>query len=507
MIPRPLQNALCAALIMVSGTGCSLQVTPGEREWQQARPAVDAPLWSEMSEVRTDDWYALLNLGPGALDWRLRAIESATSSIDLQTFLWEDDYAGRLVHERLRAAADRGVKVRILVDDSFLIQSEASFAALASHPNVSGRIYNPFPNRPHNLIARQALNLAAFSRLNHRMHNKLMVVDGQVALLGGRNLADHYFGFHQVANFRDLEVLVGGSDIVALSQGFDTYWNDEWAVEVERVLHSGGMGASPVDPMEADSTAPLESVMESPQERRLQWRELVKGAAAGEAELILDEPDTMKGGTPESPTNAIATAVSRLLDEAEKEVWLVSAYFIPTPEFEAAVQRAEDRGVSVRVLTNSIRSNNHLAAHSAYRKHIGRLLDHGADLHELRVDAGSRSDYMVTPISDKHLALHAKVIVVDHDKVFVGSPNLDPRSLRLNTEMGLLIHSATLNHEVRTALTDDFALENAWKLSRSDSGQIQWESDDAVRSHQPSSGVMQEFYDFLLMTLPIEGEM
>ena len=507
MICPRFHHTLGAALIAIFGIGCSLKIEPGVRDWEEASPAATAPLWADINEVRTDDWYALLNLGPAALEWRLRAIESATSSIDLQTFLWEDDYSGRLIHERLLAAGDRGVKVRILVDDSFLIQSEASFGALTAHPNIAGRIYNPFPNRPHNLIARQALNLSAFSRLNHRMHNKLMVVDGRLAVLGGRNLADHYFGFHEEANFRDLEVVVGGSNIVELSQGFDTYWNDEWAVEVERVLASSQLDPSRSVMVDTELTERPKSVTETPEERRRQWLALARGAAAGHAELILDTPDSMKGGTTGSPTNAIAVAVNRLLDEAEKEVWLVSAYFIPTPEFEAAVQRAEHRGVKVRVLTNSIRSNNHLAAHSAYRKHIGRLLDHGADLHELRTDAGSREDYIVLPIADKHLALHAKVIVVDQDKLFVGSPNLDPRSLRLNTEMGLLIHSPALNHEVRTALDRDFQLANSWKLSRDDAGQVQWESDAEVRSHQPAAGAMQELYDWLLMNLPIEGEM
>jgi putative cardiolipin synthase len=196
-----------------------------------------------------------------------------------------------------------------------------------------------------------------------------------------------------------------------------------------------------------------------------------------------------------------------LLDNAQQEILIISAYLIPTVELEDAVQRAAARGVRVRILTNSIRSNNHLAAHSAYRKHIDQLLTHGAEVHEVRIDAEDRHIYMLTPVEEKALALHAKVLVIDSDKVFIGSANLDPRSLRINTEMGLLVESQVLNAQVREAVGLDFDLSNAWRLELTDNGHVYWVSADQRLDRQPAASFMQRIEDWFLAHLPIENEM
>ena len=180
-------------------------------------------------------------------------------------------------------------------------------------------------------------------------------------------------------------------------------------------------------------------------ERHAAWMALARSAHTGTARLLLDEPP------PENPANQAEAPVQvgnqliQAIDAANEEVWLISAYLIPTDALEAAIQRAEQRGVQVRILTNSIGSNNHLTAHSAYRKHVKRLLEMGVDVHELREDAEDRDLYIVSPVEDKSLCLHAKLIIFDHDRVFLGSANLDPRSMRINTEMGLLVESESLN--------------------------------------------------------------
>ncbi len=168
-------------------------------------------LWLEVESVRSDNWNQLLNDGISALEWRLRAIDSAAESIEFQTFLWDLDSVGHVITSRLLAAADRGVRVRILVDDSFLFASDSIVSGINAHPNIEYRVFNPFKRRSSGLISRQILNLGEFHRLNFRMHNKVMIVDRRVAILGGRNIADQYFGLHETGNFRDLEVMVGGS--------------------------------------------------------------------------------------------------------------------------------------------------------------------------------------------------------------------------------------------------------------------------------------------------------
>ena len=464
-------------------------------------------LWRELQSVRTDNWSYLLNDGATALDWRLRAIDSATESIEFQTFLWSVDAAGQAVERHLLNAADRGVRVRILMDDTFLLGENAATEDLRAHPNIDYRIYNPFKRRTDSFVTRQVLNLAEFHRLDHRMHNKVMVVDNQVAIIGGRNIADEYFGLHESGNFRDMELLVGGPIVQKISGGFDLYWNNEWSFPVDVLIAS----TSPDPDVDGVRTGRLldENVHreQSEQIRAAFWREMVARAVSGEPFMLLDKPAVGNPADRENLPVQLSTGIVDLVNSANQEIRIVSAYLIPTEEFEAAIERAENRGVEVHILTNSIRSNNHITAHSAYRNHIHQLLLHGADMHEVRVDARDRATYMQAPLEDKMLALHAKLMLVDKDKVFIGSANFDPRSLRMNTETGLLIHSEELAQQVHDAILIDFQPQNSWHLQIEESGQVQWVSDEQKLNHIPSQSFMQSIEDWFFAHLPIEGEM
>ena len=199
--------------------------------------------------------------------------------------------------------------------------------------------------------------------------------------------------------------------------------------------------------------------------------------------------------------------LAEVFDEAQEEVLILSAYLIPSMKLEGTVERAVRRGVNVRILTNSIRSNNHLAAHSAYRKHIKELLTGGAKLREVRFDARDKHFYMFPPTDKKSLALHAKALVIDRDKVFIGSANLDPRSLRINTEIGLLVQSEALNSQVRAEVERDFSQANAWHLKFNKDGHVIWVSEGVVLTSQPAGSFMQRIEDWFLMHLPIDNEM
>jgi putative cardiolipin synthase len=498
------RSALVFAALLAAGC-TSLQPVDLPPEYTAA-PA-DTRLWETLADERPGDWYALLNDGLGALDWRLRAIDSATESIDLQTFLWSVDTVGSLVLDHLVAAAERGVAVRLLVDDSFLLGKDDILLELAYHPNIEYRIYNPYKRRSNNVVTRQALNLAEFHRLDHRMHNKAMIVDNRVAIVGGRNLADEYFGLHAVANFRDLEVMVGGPIALEITAEFDSYWNDHWSVPIESLSHVTHTAAD-LDAARAVRVANLHIHAEQSDTERLEeWRALTSTAVDGEATLFADDPPEENPAEAREAPVQVANALMEILDAATEEVLIVSAYLIPTPELEGAVERAIGRGVRIRMLTNSIRSNNHLTAHSAYRNHIRALLDNGAELHEVRIDASDRDIYMLSPIEEKQLALHAKALVIDFDKVFIGSANLDPRSLRINTEMGLLIESEALNAEVRKAVTPDFSQTNAWLLELDEDGRVIWVSHDATLTEQPAASMLQRIEDWFFSHLPIEDEL
>lgn len=497
--------AATGAALLLSGCAGGLQPVESPVELTP-RPSV-ASQWQELEAIRPDDWFHVLNVGSEAFDWRLRAIDSAVDSIDLQTFIWELDAVGHQVREHLLAAAARGAFVRVLVDDSFVLDADQELLDIDRHENIELKVFNPYKRRSSAAALRQVLNAGEFHRLDHRMHNKVMVVDNRVAIVGGRNIATHYFGYHPKDNFRDMELVAGGRVVQELAVGFDAYWNDPWSFPVAAVMAQRAGPGRPETALASDPVSADGHTEQTQAQRMADWQRLVEAAHPGRAELLLDRPPEDNPSEASEAPVQVGERLIEAIDTAVSEVWMVSAYLIPTPELEAAIQRAEERGVQVRLLTNSINSNNHLTAHSAYRKHIERLVDLGADVHEVRAQAKDRGLYIQSPVQEKSLCLHAKMLVFDHNRVFVGSANLDPRSLKINTEMGLLIDSDALNAELRQVLEPDFALRNAWQLQRDDSGRMTWVSDDEVLRHQPTHSYMRRIEDWFLSLLPIEDEM
>lgn len=226
---------LILSATVLLAAGCA-SLKPADLPDQYGSPPAQTALWSQLESVRSDDWLHILNTGEEAINWRLRLIDSASQSLDLQTFLWKDDETGLKVLRYIYEAADRGVRVRILLDDTFTANHDEAILDIDHHPNIALRIYNPFAARSSSMMVRQLLNLGDFSRVDHRMHNKVMVVDNRVAIVGGRNLADEYFGNHDAANFRDMEVLNAGPAVLSLSQQFDDYWNSDWSFPADRVI-------------------------------------------------------------------------------------------------------------------------------------------------------------------------------------------------------------------------------------------------------------------------------
>jgi len=487
--------------------GCAGSLQPVESPVEMTPPPAAAAKWDELESLRQGDWFHVLNVGSEAFDWRLRAIDSAVDSIDLQTFIWELDAVGHQVRDHLLAAAARGVFVRVLVDDSFVLDADQQLLDIDRHENIELKVFNPYRRRSSDAALREVLNAGEFHRLDHRMHNKVMVVDNRVGIVGGRNIASHYFGYHETDNFRDMELVTGGPVVGELAAGFDAYWNDRWSFPVEVIMAQRAGPGRPEPALANDRGRADGHVEQSPEERMADWKRLVLGAHAGRAELLLDRPPEDNPAEADEAPVQVGERLVRAIDAATSDVWLVSAYLVPTPQLEAAIGRAQERGVRVRILTNSINSNNHLTAHSAYRKHIETLVGLGADVHEVRAQAKDRELYIQSPVEEKSLCLHAKILVFDDNRVFVGSANLDPRSLRINTEMGLLIESPSLNAELRRVLEPDFSLRNAWQLRPGDDGRMTWVSDDEVLQHQPTHSYMRRIEDWFLTLLPIEDEM
>lgn len=486
--------------------GCA-QLRPFEGASETTPPPVKKGVWNEIERIRPADWQIPLNGGRTALDWRLRAIDSATQSIDLQSFLWSFDSVGSVIQERLLAAADRGVNVRILIDDSFLLGEDQHVLELHRHQNVQYRVYNPYKRRSGGTISRFVLNLGEFDRLDHRMHNKSMVVDNQVAILGGRNLADEYFGFDSSYNFRDMELLVGGPIVENVSKSFDEYWNDRWSFPIDAVTH---LRVSHVERQGISKDATSLSKFfpaETERERNADWLAGARKAFAGASRLVVDEPPAERPQAVGDRPVQVARELRRLIDEAREEVAIVSAYLIPTPGLIDALQSAVNRGVRVRLLTNSINSNNHLTAYTAYHSHVRELIGLGAEVHEMRVAAQTRSRYILPPVRQKSLGLHAKYMIIDGRRVVVGSANLDPRSLRINTEMVLIVESPALARRLSQLTEPDFDKTNAWRLTIGENGQTLWVGDDVVLNADPAKSGFQRLEEWFFAHLPIEGEM
>lgn len=495
------------ALIGAALLSACASLDPVELPPEYTPPPATTAAWEALDDYRHGDWYSLLNDGPDALDWRLRAIDSATETIDLQTFLWTLDTVGTVILDHLLAAAERGVLVKMLIDDTFLLGEDAILLEIANHPNIEYRVFNPYQRRASGFATRQALNLAEFHRLDHRMHNKAMIIDNRVAIVGGRNLADEYFGLHDDANFRDLEVIVGGPVVLEVTREFDAYWNDRWSVPIESLSHVASTAADLDAARHVHAEIADLHVEETAEARLEKWKALLADAFAASSILFVDDPPEDSPALAEEAPVQVANALTELFDTASEEIIIVSAYLIPTPALAGAVDRAVERGVRVRMLTNSIRSNNHLTAHSAYRNHIKGMLDSGAELHEVRIDARDRHMYMLSPVDEKQLMLHSKALIIDRDKVFIGSANLDPRSLRINTEMGFLIESEALNETLRSAVAPDFDRSNAWELQLGEDGDVVWVSDEVTLTSQPAVSTWQRIEDWFFAHLPIEDEL
>lgn len=401
------------------------------------------------------------------------------------------------------AAAERGVRVRILLDDSFLAHADEGLKALSSHPNINYRIYNPVAQRANNVLLRDIENVSDFARINHRMHNKLLLVDGQLAIVGGRNQAEEYFGYHPRHNFRDLELVVSGPFLSQLEAVFDLYWNDPWSLAIEDLLPGGK------DPDFSSIQAWLQKHAvdhhAAASSTTLDWEILFDGAFDADLDLIVDTPPD-KSPAFDLPVQLAEALVARM-DAVQRDMILVSAYFIPTQALTDAIERAIARGVRVRILTNSLGSNNHVSAHAAYVAHRPALLRAGAELYELRSDAASRALYLDDSSTGSVLGLHEKSVLFDNCCLFVGSANLDPRSLRQNTEVGMLIDSPLLNARVRHLLELDLRPENAWRVELQDNGGVVWIGEQGAQSHTPPASFFLRAESWFFGLLPIEGQM
>jgi putative cardiolipin synthase len=450
--------------------------------------------------------------GPDALAARLAVADAATTSLDVQYYIWHSDDSGVLLIHRLLKAADRGVRVRLLLDDLGTKATDDGLLVLDSHPNIEVRLFNPVSLRS----ARMLGALLDFRRVNRRMHNKAFIADNKVAIVGGRNIGDEYFGAREDVNFADLDVVTVGPVVQEVSQQFDAYWNSPSSIEITAIAapnetpeHAATRRARYETMLaQANQSAAAQRVRKSAETSTT--REGRVSFVPGRAWAVYDDPVKVTHSASD-PTSHLAPKLRAIVDSTQRELFIVSPYFIPEAKGLELFRELRARGVRVVVLTNSLASTDVAAVHAGYKRYRKPLLECGVELYELKPQgreikhSGGSSPFG----SSSKASLHAKTFTFDQFTTFVGSMNLDPRSLRLNTEVGLLIECPELAAELTQKVLQDID-RHAYK-PQLDGGRLFWtttEDGQEVRyTKEPGTSAGQRMKVMLLSCLPIEGQL
>lgn len=448
--------------------------------------------------------FRLVHNGSNALAIRLQMIEAAEQSLDLQYYIYAADRTGALFAERLLAAADRGVRVRLLLDDIGNSLADFRVAALAQHPNIYIRLFNPTTLR--HPWFRYVSKVAEFGRINHRMHNKLMIADSQMFITGGRNIGDEYYELTD-RHFQDLDVLGVGAvtgDVVA---SFDEYWNSNEAVPISRltgeqadnVLRDLRVVLTRIAARHADSPY-LEAVRASP------YNDFPEGMPGtwswGYADWIYDPPAKADPQHAQNRIPHVGRSLTSHVLGTERELLLITPYLIPGPQGERMLTGVAER-IDLRILTNSLATTDVLAVHGNYAPYRRRLLEGGVRLWELKPVAG-QSERARPFFNESVASLHAKAFVFDRTTLFIGSINLDPRSINLNTESGVLIRQPELAQEMAVLFERWTSDEYAYALSLDEQGRLRWASEARTLSSEPEASRLRRMGAWLIRWLPIE---
>ena len=441
-----------------------------------------------------------------ALQSRLQMAALATATLDIQYYLWQSDNSGlALTHEVLQAA-DRGVRVRILLDDIYHSGRDSAYQTLDAHPNVEVRLFNPMGNRG---AAKQVNYAFKKSTFNYRMHNKIFLVDGVAAVLGGRNIGDEYFGQDPSFNFQDMDAIALGDVAAEAGRAFDLFWNAELAFPVE------ALNSNPEDMPTPTQTAVLadarERVTPAGEEDNAAASAAWLSALSGEllwteARIIVDRPDR----STEQPDSAFMALIEDPGLRPEKSMVIQTAYLIPNGPTMGNIEAMGATGASMKILTNSALSNNHNSVHAFYAPYRKRLIEAGVDLYEVQGN-GSLAGYLDRVGEDGRAGLHTKAMVFDERVSIIGSYNMDPRSRVWNSEIALVVDDAGFAAEVLEEMARDFTPDAAWHVTLDDNGKLLWSGESGGEpvqfSTDPGTTWWTRFVWGVMRIFPLENEL
>lgn len=513
---RPSAHAPIAALVLLlaAASACLASTASVDLPRVPSRclpPAADGTLGRIFGAPRAGEpsGFVPLDRGDEAFDARLALARAAGSSIDAQSYLWHEDPCGSLLLDRLLEAADRGVRVRLLIDDFRLEGNDELDRELALHPGFELRVFNPLLHRSG--LWKEVELLENLGRLDHRMHDKLFLVDGVAGVFGGRNVGDEYFGLGDEADFRDFDLLARGPVVEDLGRAFDEFWNGPWTVPLEDLVD---LDAGPDDAeRHARARRSLQALHagDARLERRRSlstddWLVALRRArermVEGEALVLHDAAQIEDAGA----TGILGEAFEAALGSFDGDVLIVTAYLVPDEALLRHVREHVDAGWRVRILTNSYASTNQPLAHAYYASSRLDLLAAGAELFEMRPDAWSHVHHRSPGSSARKLGLHAKSAVFGDEHVLVGSLNLDPRSMQLNTELGVLVRGRALAAWVRACLERELAARNAWRVERAPDGGLRWTTLGLELRDEPWMSPVEHAREWFLRLLPLRGE-
>lgn len=461
--------------------------------------AIDSP---------SESGFYLINDGIEALSLRVLLAARAESTIDAQYYLITDDETGTLFLNALLQAADRGVRVRFLIDDVLTGGYDLGMAALDSHPNFEVRAFNPFPRGARNLSW-----LTDFSRVNRRMHNKAFIVDNQVAIIGGRNIASEYFGANEVVNFGDLDALTVGPIVPEISEMFDQYWNSDFAVPANYVVGEPEDPEAALSLLHENFDAALNSLRSSPYGAVLQEQLLDNINAKANEELIFSEYNLIYDSPDKSDPELAEKAASMLpelasaLTSAKEELIIITPYFVPSDEAIEGIKELIEDGVRVVIITNSLAANNHSVVHAGYMNSRIPLLSYGAELYEVIPDIELESSARAGNSSAAG-TLHIKAFLIDRRYIYLGSFNWDPRSININTEMGVIIDSEELGQLSSQAIEAEIP-QSSYKLILDENRDIRWlaneNGEEVIYTKEPNTSWGLRAFVKFVSWLPVRG--
>lgn len=483
-----------------------------------------APFADALRSHQSESGFRILPVGVDGLLLRLELIEGARQSLDLQYYIFHYDESGVLIADALVRAAQRGVRVRILVDEGEAVAGDEQLLALAGQANIAIRVFNPWRYRGHNRLLRGIEFVFSRKRLDYRMHNKLFVVDGAIAVLGGRNIGDQYFQVDPESQFADDDVFAIGAAVDELARTFDRYWNSELAVPAQALAH-GRRAARPQPPGTWHAVPEKAEAAGANFTDKLHAGEplagILSGAAAlvwAHAEVACDSPDKRRVAEAVRVGSLMYKPVADAVGQTQSELTLVTPYLVPTA---GELELLEDRLMQhrrVRILTNSLESAPDLAAQAGYMHYRVPLLRQGAELFEVRARLDSvRGSGQSRKISRYgNYALHAKLMVFDRGSVYVGSMNFDQRSIWLNTEVGLIIRSPELAEQTARRFAAMTQPQSAYSVTLQQADpparpRLHWSAVEAGQpvsySVEPARSAWQRFKVRLLSLLPLDREL